>query len=221
MIYDLQNLSLKCLQANLEKSLKSSMTEAKISFCENCNTTVTDTTGIVSTDPGTRVITIIEATDDLDGNMVLNSNSIFSGSGNDKRQKRDVEVPSLIGNETISDKDDSLLLEEIVRENLNVSKQTPIKRDIEDRNGLSDMTQAIMEQRVDYDSDEEFRATNGHGYDAPRTRPVNNYRGYNQHQHSVSADSDDLEDADDFDEGDHKSHYEYVPMEIDDYGNHR
>lgn len=197
------------------------MTEANISYCENCNLTVIDT-GIGYTDPGARVITIIEATDELDRNLVLSSNSIFNGGGSEKRTKRGVEVESLLGNETISNGNDSLLMGEMIQENMEISKQTPIKREIEDSNRILDMTQAIMEKRVDYDSNEEFRAANGHGYDAPRIRPVNNYRGYNLHQHSEPDDSEEhLEDADDTDEGDHKSHYEYVPMEFDDEGNHR
>lgn len=209
------------LQSNVETTLKSSMTEAKISLCENCNLTVIDT-GIGSADPGTRVITIIEATDELDGNLVLSTNSIFNSGGNNKRMKRGVEVASLIGNETITNGNDSTLMDEMIQENMEIPKQIPIKRNIEDTSGILDMTQAIMEPRVDYDSNEEFQAANGHGYDAPRTRPVNNYRGYNQHQHSEPDDSDEhLEDADDADEGDHKSHYEYVPMEFDDQGNHR
>ncbi|XP_025192930.1 peroxidasin homolog [Melanaphis sacchari] len=199
--------------SNVEKNLKSSMTEAKIQFCENCNATVVDT-GIGLTDAtGTRVITIIEATDELDGNAVMNSNAIFGG--NDKRFKRGTEVASLAGNETADGNNDPPLSDEMVLVGLDVPKTTPIKRDATD--GLPDMTQAIMEQRVDYDVDEEFQAANGHGFEAPRTRPVNNYRGY-----SSRRPNEELEDdSDDFDDGDHNSHYEYVPMEFDHKGNHR
>lgn len=204
------------------------MTEAKISFCDNCNSTVIDN-GLGTVDSGTRVITIIEATDELDGNTVLSSNSIFS-NGKEKRMKRGVEVASLTGNETVTGDDSPSLMDEMIRSNPSEApKPTPIKRGAGNNIGMSDMTQAIMEPRVDYDVDEEFRAANGHGYDAPRTRPVNNYRGYssgsyNQRQHSEPIDIDDhLEDAesDDFEDGDHNSHYEYVPMEFDDEGNHR
>ncbi|KAF0766189.1 peroxidase-like [Aphis craccivora] len=198
--------------SNVEKNLKSGMTEAKIQFCENCNATVVDT-GIGLADTGTRVITIIEATDELDGNAVMNSNAIFGG--NDKRLKRGAEVASLAGNETADGNDDPSLSDEMVLAGLDVPKATPIKRDTAD--GLPDMTQAIMEQRVDYDLDEEFRAANGHGFEAPRTRPVNNYRGYS----SRRPDEHLEDDGDDFDDADHNSHYEYVPMEFDDEGNHR
>lgn len=200
------------LQSNVEKNLKSGMTEAKIQFCDNCNATAVDT-GIGMTDPGTRVITIIEATDELDGNTVINSNSIFSG--NDKRLKRGVEAASLAGNGTVDSEDDPSLSDEMVLAGLDVPKATPIKRDTAD--GLPDMTQAIMEQRVDYDVDEEFQVANGRGFDSPRTRPVNNYRGYS----SRRPDEHLEDDGDDFDDGDHNSHYEYVPMEFDDEGNHR
>lgn len=199
------------------------MTEAKILFCENCNTTVIDT-GIASMDPVTRVITIIEATDELDGNTVMSSNAISGGAG-DKRLKRGVEAVSLAGNGTAGE-DDSSLTDEMVNVNLNAPKPTPIKR-YADRI-QPDMTQAIMEQRLDYDVNEEFRAASGHGYDTPRIRPVNKFRGYNKayrpRQHSESSESEEhLEDADsdDFDDGDHNSHYEYVPMEFDEEGNHR
>lgn len=208
----------------MENNLKSGMTEAKILFCENCNTSLTDT-GIASADPGTRVITIIEATDELDGNTVMSSNAIFSGS--DKRLKRGVEAVSLAGNDT-ADEDDSLLADEMIKVNLDVPKAAPIKRYAERSGVQPEMTQAIMEQRLDYDVNEEFRAANGHGYDTPRIKPVNSFRGYSNayrpRQHSESSDEDEhLEDADsdDFDDGDHNSHYEYVPMEFDDEGNHR
>lgn len=198
--------------------MKSSITEAKILFCEKCNTTVT---GIGSPDPTTRVITIIEATDDLDGNAVLNSNAIFGG-GIDNRYKRGVEAALMAGNETLQEgHDDESLTDEMVRvDPSDVSKTAPIKRDAD---GILDMTQAIMEPRVDYDVDDEYRAANGHGYDAPRIRPVNNLRGYSQVQYNEPVESDEhLEDAeDDIDDGDHNSHYEYVPMEFDDQGNHR
>jgi len=164
-------------------------------------------------DPGTRVITIIEATDDLDGNTVMNSNAIFGG--NDKRLKRGVEAASLAGNVTVDTDDDPSLADEMVLTGLDVPKAAPIKRDAAD--GLPDMTQAIMEQRVDYDVDEEFQAANGHGFEAPRTRPVNNYRGYSSRRPEEHLE----DDGDDFDDGDHNSHYEYVPMEFDDQGNHR
>ncbi|XP_015365016.1 PREDICTED: uncharacterized protein LOC107162575 [Diuraphis noxia] len=200
------------LYSNVEKSLKSGMTEAKIQFCDNCNSTAMDT-GIGMTDPGTRVITIIEATDELDGNTVINSNSIFSG--NDKRLKRGVEAASLAGNGTVDSDDDPSLSDEMMLAGLDVPKATPIKRDTAD--GLPDMTQAIMEQRVDYDVDEEFQVANGHGFDSPRTRPVNNYRGYNNRHPDEHLE----DDGDDFDDSDHNSHYEYVPMEFDDEGNHR
>jgi len=162
-------------------------------------------------DPGTRVITIIEATDELDGNAVMNSNAIFGG--NDKRMKRGAEAASLAGNGTVDD--DPSLSDEMVLAGLDVPKAAPIKRGVAD--GLPDMTQAIMEQRVDYDVDEEFQAANGHGFEAPRTRPVNNYRGYS----SRRPDEHLEDDGDDFDDGDHNSHYEYVPMEFDNEGNHR
>lgn len=196
----------------MEKNLKSGMTEAKIQFCENCNATVVDT-GIGLVDTGTRVITIIEATDELDGNAVMNSNAIFGG--NDKRLKRGAEVASLAGNETADGNDDPSLSDEMVLAGLDVPKATPIKRNTAD--GLPDMTQAIMEQRVDYDVDEEFRAANGHGFEAPRTRPVNNYRSYSSRRPKEHLE----DDGDDFDDADHNSHYEYVPMEFDDEGNHR
>lgn len=184
-------------------------------FCEKCNKTVT---GIGLPDPTMRVITIIEATDDLDGNAVLNSNAIFGG-GNDRRLKRGVEAASLAGNETIHD--DESLTDEMVRvDPSDVLKTTPIKRDAD---GVLDMTEAIMEQRVDYDVDEEYKAANGHDYDALRTRPANNLRGYSQPQYNEPIELDEhLEDAeDDIDDSDHNSHYEYVPMEFDDQGNHR
>jgi len=159
------------------------------------------------------VITIIEATDELDGNTVMNSNAIFGG--NDKRLKRGVEAASLAGNGTVDSNDDPSLSDEMVLAGLDVPKAAPIKRDAAD--GLPDMTQAIMEQRVDYDVDDEFLAANGHGFEAPRTRPVNNYRGYSSHRHDEHLE----DDGDDFDDSDHNSHYEYVPMEFDDEGNHR
>lgn len=198
--------------SNVEKNLKSGMTEAKIQFCDNCNTTAADT-GIGFADPGTRVITIIEATDELDGNTVMNSNAIFGGS--DKRLKRGVEAASLAGNGTVDIGDDPSLSDEMVLTGLDVPKAAPIKRDATD--GLPDMTQAIMEQRVDYDVDEEFQAANGQGFEAPRTRPVNNYRGYSSRRPNEHLE----DDGDDFDDSDHNSHYEYVPMEFDDEGNHR
>lgn len=193
------------------------MTEAKILYCEKCNATGTGIGG--STDSGTRVITIIEATDELDGNnAVMSSNAIFGG--NDKRIKRGVEAASLAGNETR--KPPSSLDDEMAREDLpDVPKTVPTKRGAD-----VDMTQAIMEQRVDYDVNDEFMAANGHGYDAPRTKPVRNYQGYRMIQDHRS-DPDDLDEhledaeADDFDDGDHNSHYEYVPMEFDNEGNHR
>lgn len=216
------------------------MTEAKILVCENCNTTVMDT-GIGTTDTGTRVITIIEATDEADGISLMSSNSIFGGvggGGSDKRLKRGLEAAALAGNETkptaamvttsttaTEDEEEASLTAEMLRVNPSDGppKPVPIKRDTVD--GVqSDMTQAIMEQRVDYDVDDEFVAANGHGYDAPRTRPVkNNYRGYSQRIVPVAdgEQEDRLEDAEDDDDGDHNSHYEYVPMEFDADGNHR
>uniref|UniRef100_A0A2S2QBX3 Uncharacterized protein n=1 Tax=Sipha flava TaxID=143950 RepID=A0A2S2QBX3_9HEMI len=197
------------------------MTEAKILFCENCNATVTDT-GIGSVDPGTRVITIIEATDELDGNAVMSSNAI---SG-DRRLKRGVEAVSLAGNDTASE-DGPALADEMIDVNLDVPRATPVKR-FADRI-QPDMTQAIMEQRLDYDVNEEFRAASGHGYDTPRIGPANRFRGrghaYRPGPLGESSESaeEHLEDADgdDSDDGDHNSHYEYVPMEFDDEGNHR
>jgi len=195
------------------------MTEAKILICENCNSTVTDP-GVGSIDHGTRVITIIEATDELDGNTVMSSNSVYGG--NDKRLKRGVEAIELAGNDTM---DNSSLTDEMVRVDPSVKPTAmPIKRDTFTDGVLPEMTQAIMEQRVDYDVNDEFVAANGHGYDAPRTRPVNNYRGYSHRQQSEPTESDEHledDDHDDFDESDHNSHYEYVPMEFDDEGNHR
>jgi len=223
----------------VENSLKSGTTEAKILVCENCNTTVMDT-GIGTTDTGTRVITIIEATDEADGNLLMSSNSIFGGvggGGSDKRLKRGLEAAALAGNETkptaamvttsttATEDEEASLTAEMLRVNPSDGppKPVPIKRDTVD--GVqSDMTQAIMEQRVDYDVDDEFVAANGHGYDAPRTRPVkNNYRGYSQRIVPVAdgEQEDRLEDAEDDDDGDHNSHYEYVPMEFDADGNHR
>lgn len=221
----------------MENSLKSGMTQAKILVCENCNTTVTDT-GIGTTDTGTRVITIIEATDEADSNLLMSSNSIFGGFGggsSDKRSKRGLEAAALAGNETtptaamattstaVTEDEEASLTAEMLRVNpSDAPKPVPIKRDTVD--GVqSDMTQAIMEQRVDYDVDDEFVAANGHGYDAPRTRPVkNNYRGYSQRIVPMAdgEEEDRLEDAED-DDGDHNSHYEYVPMEFDADGNHR
>lgn len=261
------------LQTNLENSLKSGMTEAKILVCDDCNATVTDT-GIGMTDPGTRVITIIEASDEADNNALMNSNSIFGGGGggNDKRLKRGTEAAALAGNDTAVNDTTSTkgpgkttdkgagkgpgkttdkgagkaanksaankgagkatgkgaaasLAEEMARANpSDPPKPVPIKRDAD---GVQpDMTQAIMEQRVDFDVDDEFLAANGHGYDAPRIRPANKYRGYSHRPYAEPADSDEhLEEADgdDFDDGggDHNSHYEYVPMEFDEVGNHR
>lgn len=225
------------MQSNVEKSLKSGMTEAKILLCEKCNTSVTsDYEGVTATDQGTRVITIIEATDEMDSNAVMSSNAIFGG-GNDRRSKRAVEAAALAGNGTAveaadgwDDKDvASVLTKEMARVGPKRRKTAPIKRDV-DVDGPPDMTQAIMEQRADYDVDDEFRAANGYGYDAPRIRPANNYRGfssrgYNQRQRGGEpSDSDErLEDeVDDGDDGgDHNSHYEYVPMEFDEEGNHR
>lgn len=238
----------------MENSLKSGITQAKILYCGYCNaTSVTDTAGGIGTTDavGTRVITIIEATDELDGNMVMSSNAIFGsggsggGGGGDKsRLKRGAEAASLAGNDTANAEDDdeeSSLTAEMAKANpADVLKPAPIKRDAE--NGGGDMTQAIMEPRLDYDVDEEFRATNGHGYDVPRTRPVNNYvnnyrdygggSAYNKQKRPlggpagrpVDPDDERLEaddDGEDFEDGDHNSHYEYVPMEFDDHGNHR
>lgn len=202
------------------------MTEAKILFCEKCNMSVTSDTGIAMTDPGTRVITIIEATDEMDGNAVMSSNAIFGG--NDRRSKRAVEAAALAGNGTTSDVGDEDVTSALTKEMARVNpkrKTTPIKRDVDI--GPPDMTQAIMEQRADYDVDDEFRAANGHGYDAPRIRPINKHRGfsnrgYNQRQRGGEPSDEHLEDeADDGDDGDHNSHYEYVPMEFDEEGNHR
>lgn len=199
--------------------------------------------GLGSTDvAGTRVITIIEATDELDGNMVMNSNAIF-GSSDKSRVKRGLEAVFLAGNETTNAEDDdgdsSLTYEMVTINPMGPPKPAPIKRDAD--NG-GDMTQAIMEPRSDYDVDEEFRATNGHGYEVPRIRPVNNYvnnyRDYNGGSYSKQQQPDELasraepvdsddehleadEDTEDFEDGDHNSHYEYVPMEFDDHGNHR
>jgi len=211
----------------VEKNLESGMTEAKIALCENCNATVT---GIEPDDSTTRVITIIEATDELDGNAVISTNAILGG-GNDRRLKRGTEVASLADNETADGAGLSLPGEMIRWNPLEPPKPKPIKRDADEGvvGEQTDMTQAIMEERADYDADEEFRAANGHGYDARRTRPVNNYRGYgNQARFADDSDERRLENEDAVDDddddgggGDHNSHYEYVPMEFDDEGNHR
>lgn len=257
----------RCTQSNVEQNLKSGMTEAKLLLCENC--TAAAAAAVATTGEnggGTRIITIIEAVDELDGgghHLVLNSNSLTA----DKRTKRGVEAASLVGNETLlqpaaatENGDDGQSSDETAHITpTDRPKPTPTKRDADrartttadrfrptDRpksvptkryaddddggGGLSDMTQAIMEQRVDYDLDEEFRSGNGPAYDAHRIRPVNNYRGYdagngykNPGRLAPVVDPDErLEDEpDDFEDGDHNSHYEYVPMEFDDEGNHR
>lgn len=246
------NLFARISQTNVENSLKSGITQAKILYCGYCNaTSATDTAGGMGTIDamGTRVITIIEATDELDGNMVMSSNAIFGGgggAGDKSRLKRGVEAASLAGNETVNTEDEDAeasLTDDMAKANpTDVLKPAPIKRDA-DNGGGGDMTQAIMEPRLDYDVDEEFRASNGHGYDIPRTRPVNNYvnnyrdyggggaysrqkqqpgtpagRPVDPDDERLEADDDDNEDIED---GDHNSHYEYVPMEFDDHGNHR
>lgn len=203
------------------------MTEAKILLCERCNATLA---GIELDDSTRRVITVIETADELDGNAVVSGSN--GGGGNDRRLKRGTEAASLAGNETVVS-----LPGEMIRINpLEPSKPTPIKRDADDGDdiggGPTDMTQAIMEQRADYDADDEFQAANGHGYDALRTKPVvNRHRDYDQtSRYADESDEQHLEDAEeesDDDGGgsssgdDHNSHYEYVPMEFDSEGNHR
>lgn len=241
------------MQSNVESSLKSGMTEAKILVCENnCsnNTAVSNPGGTGTPDSGTRVITIIEATGEGDGNaLIMNSNSVFGGVGGEgganQRLKRGSESAALTGNETrptvaaasatastastaavTDEREASLTAEMLLADPSDAPKPVPIKRGTAaDGAPQPDMTQAIMEQRVDYDVDDEFVAANGHGYDAPRTRPVNNdyyyyHRGYSHAPVADGEEEDHLEENDE-DGGDHNSHYEYVPMEFDAEGNHR
>lgn len=197
----------------MEKSLESAMTEAKISLCDWCNANAT--TGIGSDDSTARVITIIEATDELDGNAVMSSNTAFGGGGDRRLSKRDAEAASLAGNETADGDGRWWPDEAVVRANaLEPSKPVPIRRrDVYGVDGPTDMTVAIMEQRADYDADEEFRAADVLGYDADRVQVPSDYADGEDEQRS--------NDGDDGDNSDHNSHYEYVPMEFDDEGNHR
>lgn len=229
------------MQTNVERNLKSGTTEAVVKLCENCTTTAAVTGADVGTvDTGTRVITIIEAVDELEAvginnnnnNAIMNSNALYGGAA-DRRSKRGTEVASMVGNDTRSEAgadDEDPLADEMVRVTASDEpKSVPTKRGV-DVGGFSDMTQAIMEPRADYEADEDFRAANAPIYDARRTRPVNNYRGYDGYGDSgrgadeVAADPDEhLEDADGDgdDDSDHNSHYEYVPMEFDEEGKHR
>ncbi|XP_050429351.1 peroxidase-like isoform X2 [Adelges cooleyi] len=183
---------------NVLNNLKTGMTEAQILLCEKCNTTMP---GLTDT-AGTRVITIIDADENTDSNTVY---------GDTTRVKRGIEAASL-ANATAGD--DRLDLPGEMAKPSNKPKDVPIKREAN-----ADMTQAIMEPRLDYDSDEEYRP-NVPFYDGHRLTPAtSNHHGYYDGQQNEAAEEDHEDETDD--DGDHNSHYEYVPMEVDDEGNHR